>query len=164
MEPGVIRDTFSDHDAIYYQVRGQGRLTGFDFLNQRVFERTLEDPHVFHLYFSPDGQYALTTSPFDRSRLLDARTFQPLDPLDTLNFSSVGTEIWLDGSRSWFADGRVTDPRTRLGLTLPAFKSLLHRFRLRYRELLLDEVGQTVGTRSDVAEELRGLLQTLRDG
>ena len=52
---------------------------------------------------------------------------------------------------------------TELSLTLPAFKSLLHRFRQRYRELLLDEVGQTVGTRSDVAEELRGLLQALRE-
>lgn len=56
----------------------------------------------------------------------------------------------------------LADAATQLGLTLPAFKSLLHRFRQRYRELLLDEVGQTVGTRSDVAEELRGLLQALR--
>lgn len=57
----------------------------------------------------------------------------------------------------------LAEAATRLGLTLPAFKSLLHRFRQRYRELLLDEVGQTVGTRSDVAEELRGLLQVLRE-
>ncbi len=56
----------------------------------------------------------------------------------------------------------LADAAAQLGLTLPAFKSLLHRFRQRYRELLLDEVGQTVGTRSDVAEELRGLLQALR--
>ncbi|MBX3732899.1 MAG: sigma-70 family RNA polymerase sigma factor [Verrucomicrobiae bacterium] len=56
----------------------------------------------------------------------------------------------------------LADAATQLGLGVPAFKSLLHRFRQRYRELLLDEVGQTVGTRSDVAEELRGLLQALR--
>ena len=56
----------------------------------------------------------------------------------------------------------LADAAAQLGLTLPAFKSLLHRFRQRYRELLLDEVGQTVGTRSNVAEELRGLLQALR--
>jgi RNA polymerase sigma-70 factor (ECF subfamily) len=49
-----------------------------------------------------------------------------------------------------------------LGLSLPAFKSLLHRFRQRYRELLLDEVAQTVGVGSSVAEELRGLLDALR--
>lgn len=56
----------------------------------------------------------------------------------------------------------LAEAAAQLGLTLPAFKSLLHRFRQRYRELLMDEVGQTVGTRSDVAEELRGLLQALR--
>ncbi len=58
----------------------------------------------------------------------------------------------------------LADAAARLGLALPAFKSLLHRFRQRYRELLLDEVGQTVGTHGDVAEELRGLLQALRGG
>lgn len=58
----------------------------------------------------------------------------------------------------------LSDAATQLGLGVPAFKSLLHRFRQRYRELLLDEVGQTVGARSDVAEELRGLLEALRGG
>jgi len=51
----------------------------------------------------------------------------------------------------------------RLGLTVPAFKSLLHRFRQRYRELLLDEVSQTVGSPGEVADELRGLQQSLRE-
>jgi RNA polymerase sigma-70 factor (ECF subfamily) len=50
----------------------------------------------------------------------------------------------------------------RLGLTMPAFKSLLHRFRQRYRELLEDEVSQTVGSHGDVDDELRGLLRALR--
>jgi RNA polymerase sigma-70 factor (ECF subfamily) len=52
----------------------------------------------------------------------------------------------------------------QLNLSVPAFKSLLHRFRQRYRELLLDEVSQTVGTASDATEELRGLLHALRSG
>ncbi len=56
----------------------------------------------------------------------------------------------------------LSDAAAQLNLALPAFKSLLHRFRQRYRELLMDEVSQTVGTRSDIAEELRGLLQALR--
>lgn len=56
----------------------------------------------------------------------------------------------------------LAEAATQLGLNLPAFKSLLHRFRQRYRELLLDEVGQTVGTHGDVADELRGLLDVLR--
>lgn len=58
----------------------------------------------------------------------------------------------------------LADAAAELGMTLPAFKSLLHRFRHRYRELLLDEVSQTVGNPSEVADELRSLLQSLRGG
>lgn len=49
-----------------------------------------------------------------------------------------------------------------LRLSLPAFKSVLHRFRQRYRELLIDEVRQTVGSQAEVAEELRSLLGALQ--
>lgn len=56
----------------------------------------------------------------------------------------------------------LAEAATQLNLSLAAFKSLLHRFRQRYRELLLDEVGQTVCSAGEVAEELRGLLQALR--
>jgi RNA polymerase sigma factor (sigma-70 family) len=75
-------------------------------------------------------------------------------------------DVRFDVLRPFLAAGdeppALADAAAQLGLTLPAFKSLLHRFRQRYRELLLDEVGQTVGTASDIAEELRGLLQALR--
>ncbi len=50
----------------------------------------------------------------------------------------------------------------QLGLSLAAFKSLLHRFRLRYRELLLDEVRQTVDSAEDVEEEMLGIIRALR--
>lgn len=56
----------------------------------------------------------------------------------------------------------LAEAAAQLNLTLAAFKSLLHRFRQRYRELLLEEVGQIVGSTGEVAEELRGLLQALR--
>jgi RNA polymerase sigma-70 factor (ECF subfamily) len=49
-----------------------------------------------------------------------------------------------------------------LALSLPAFKSLLHRFRQRYRELLLEEIGQTVASPAEIADELRGLVAALR--
>ena len=49
-----------------------------------------------------------------------------------------------------------------LGLSVPAFKSLLHRFRGRYRELLLDEIRQTVNSPDEVAEEMKGIIQALR--
>jgi len=50
----------------------------------------------------------------------------------------------------------------QLGLSLSAFKSQLHRLRGRYRELLQDEVAQTVGEDGDVAGEIRGLIDILR--
>lgn len=56
----------------------------------------------------------------------------------------------------------LADAAAQLNLTLSAFKSLLHRFRQRYRELLIEEVCQTVGTRGEVADEMRGLMQALR--
>ncbi len=56
----------------------------------------------------------------------------------------------------------LVEAAARVNLSLTAFKSQLHRLRQRYRELLLDEVGQTVGPSGDAAEELRGLLQALR--
>jgi RNA polymerase sigma-70 factor (ECF subfamily) len=56
----------------------------------------------------------------------------------------------------------LTETAAQLGLSLPAFKSLLYRFRQRYRELLLEEVRQTVPLNGDAAEELRGLLGDLR--
>jgi RNA polymerase sigma factor (sigma-70 family) len=57
---------------------------------------------------------------------------------------------------------RLQDAAGRLGLTVPAFKSLLHRFRQRYRALLLEEVGQTVDSLDDVQEEMRGIIRALR--
>jgi RNA polymerase sigma-70 factor (ECF subfamily) len=56
----------------------------------------------------------------------------------------------------------LAEAAAQLGLSLPAFKSVLHRFRQRYRELLLDEVRQTVGSAGEVADELRSLLAALR--
>jgi DNA-directed RNA polymerase specialized sigma24 family protein len=56
----------------------------------------------------------------------------------------------------------LAEAAMNLGLSVPAFKSLLHRFRQRYRELLFEEISQTVGGASDVTEELRGLLLALR--
>jgi RNA polymerase sigma-70 factor (ECF subfamily) len=49
----------------------------------------------------------------------------------------------------------------RLAMPENTFKSHLRRFRQRYRELLCEEVAQTVATPADVAEELRCLKAVL---
>jgi len=57
---------------------------------------------------------------------------------------------------------KLTSVAEQLGLSLSALKSLLHRFRERYRELLLDEIRQTVGDQGDTRDELRALMEALR--
>jgi RNA polymerase sigma factor (sigma-70 family) len=56
----------------------------------------------------------------------------------------------------------LLDAATQLGLNLAGFKSLLHRFRKRYRELLLEEIGQTVNSDADLEVEIRELMAALR--
>jgi RNA polymerase sigma-70 factor (ECF subfamily) len=51
----------------------------------------------------------------------------------------------------------------RLGMPVNTLKSHVHRYRQRYRELLCEEIGQTVATPADVADELRHLIAVVRD-
>ena len=50
----------------------------------------------------------------------------------------------------------------QLGMTKGAVKVAAHRLRGRYRELLRDEIAQTVADPSDVDDEIRDLFQALR--
>jgi RNA polymerase sigma-70 factor (ECF subfamily) len=49
----------------------------------------------------------------------------------------------------------------KLGLSLGAIKVAVHRLRQRYRQLLREEIANTVGTPSEVDEEMRYLLAVL---
>ena len=49
----------------------------------------------------------------------------------------------------------------RLGLSVPALKSAAFRMRKRYRELIREEVAETVTSTDDVEEELRHMLRVL---
>lgn len=87
--------------------------------------------------------------------------------LERLAAECAGRGDWrFDVLRPFLSAGEdppaLAEAAAQLNLGLAAFKSLLHRFRQRYRELLLDEVGQTVSSAGEAAEELRGLLQALR--
>ena len=50
----------------------------------------------------------------------------------------------------------------QLGLTESALKAAVHRLRLRYRELLREEIGRTLATPLEIQEELDGLMAALR--
>jgi RNA polymerase sigma factor (sigma-70 family) len=51
----------------------------------------------------------------------------------------------------------------RLGLSVPAVISAIHRMRSRFGALLVEEVSQTVNSREEVEPELRHLLSALGD-
>ena len=51
---------------------------------------------------------------------------------------------------------------TELGMSENAVKQAYHRFRQRYRELLHDEIAQTVAVPGDIEDELRHLIAVLR--
>lgn len=52
----------------------------------------------------------------------------------------------------------------RLGMPLNTLKSHVRRYRHRFRELLCDEVAQTVATPAEVADELRCLIAVVSGG
>ncbi len=52
----------------------------------------------------------------------------------------------------------------RLGVTVPALRSTVHRLREAYREAFLQEIAHTVSTPEDLGDEIRHLLAALNDG
>jgi DNA-directed RNA polymerase specialized sigma24 family protein len=67
-------------------------------------------------------------------------------------------QSFLTGDR---ADASLADAAARLGLSLPAIKSLIHRMRQRFRATILDEIRQTVATEEEVATEQQHLIAAL---
>jgi len=53
------------------------------------------------------------------------------------------------------------DAATRLGISVPAVQSLVHRLRQRYAELLREEIAHTVQRSEDIDNELRWVLTVL---
>ena len=51
---------------------------------------------------------------------------------------------------------------TELNMSENALKQAFHRFRLRYRQLLREEIAHTVATPSDIEDEVRHLIAALR--
>jgi RNA polymerase sigma-70 factor (ECF subfamily) len=54
-----------------------------------------------------------------------------------------------------------TEAAARLGMTVPAVTSAIHRLRARFREVFQDEIAETLETRAGVEEEIRQLLAAL---
>ncbi len=72
-------------------------------------------------------------------------------------FAQLRDYLWGEGRGAGYAEVAV-----RLGMTEGALKVTVHRLRQRYRELLRQEVAQTVATVHEVDEELRYLVAAIR--
>jgi len=59
-------------------------------------------------------------------------------------------------------DAAHADAATRLGMEPGAVRVAVHLLRKRYRELLRDEIAQTLSDPAGVDEEMRSLLEALR--
>ena len=83
-------------------------------------------------------------------------------------FRRRGKETVFDQLKSCLTGDRLDQPygklARQLGVTESAVKVSVHRLRQRYRELLRDEVRQTVGDTSTAEDELRHLMELLRGG
>lgn len=56
---------------------------------------------------------------------------------------------------------RYADLATRFHVSVPALKVTVHRWRRRYRDLLREEIAQTVADPGEVADEIRHLLRVM---
>jgi RNA polymerase sigma-70 factor (ECF subfamily) len=83
-------------------------------------------------------------------------------------FRSRGRETLFDQLKSCLTGERLDQPYADLarsiGVSESAVKVAVHRLRQRYRELLRDEIVQTLGDANAVEEELRHLMDALRCG
>lgn len=78
----------------------------------------------------------------------------------------AGRECFFEAVKGWLWGDRGTigyaELAGQLRLTEAAVKAAVHRLRLRFRELLREEIGRTVATPLEVQEELTGLMAALR--
>jgi RNA polymerase sigma-70 factor (ECF subfamily) len=98
-----------------------------------------------------DRQWALTLL----DRVLDRLKLEMMEAGKGAQFQSLKFVLTGGQGRSYADAGRD------IGMSEGAVKVAVHRLRQRYRDLIRDEVAQTVFSESEVDEELRTLLRAL---
>jgi RNA polymerase sigma factor (sigma-70 family) len=80
-------------------------------------------------------------------------------------FAAEGKQTVFDQLKPFLAAGRQAgghaEAAARLGMTEGAVKTAVHRLRRRYRQLLREEIAQTVADPEEIDEEIRYLLACL---
>jgi RNA polymerase sigma-70 factor (ECF subfamily) len=81
-------------------------------------------------------------------------------------YRAAGNEKLFDCLREFLSDEpsrrSQAEVATELGMTENAVKQAFHRLRQRYRQLLRDEIAQTVAVPGDVEDELRHFISVLQ--
>jgi RNA polymerase sigma factor (sigma-70 family) len=89
---------------------------------------------------------------------------QVLTRLET-EYRSAGNTILFDCLKEFLSDEErrsQAEAAAELGMTENALKQAFHRLRQRYRQLLRDEIAQTVAVPGDVEDELRHFISVLQ--
>jgi RNA polymerase sigma-70 factor (ECF subfamily) len=85
--------------------------------------------------------------------------------LDRLAAEYTGHVVRFDELQRFLVEPKgaaaFADVASRLGVTEPALKSVVHRMRRRYAELFRDEVAQTVADPAEVEAEIRHMVNML---
>ena len=81
-------------------------------------------------------------------------------------YESAGNSKLFDGLKEFLSDEpghrSQAEIATELGMTENAVKQAFHRLRQRYRQILHDEIAQTVAVPGDVEDELRHFISVLQ--
>ena len=80
-------------------------------------------------------------------------------------FAAEGKQAVFDGLKPFLTGGGAAagyaQVAAELGMTEGAVKVAVHRLRRRYRQLLRDEIAQTVASPEEIDDEIRYLLSCL---
>ena len=133
------------------QKRGSGKLISLDVASaESRFQIEPADAHTPETLY--DRTWALTLLSGTFNRLREEYVRNGKGPLfDELKFC-------LTGERSAIPYTELAD---RLKVPENTLKTMVHRLRKRYRELLREEVAQTVDSSEEIEEELRSLFRAL---
>ena len=112
----------------------------------------LADEHALAPDREFDRKWALTL--LDRTLAALAREHQAAGKSDRFD----ALKPWLTGDAENISQAEVA---ARLGLNEGAVKVAIHRLRRRFRQLIKEEIGQTVSDPAHVEQELQRLLQAL---
>jgi RNA polymerase sigma factor (sigma-70 family) len=107
---------------------------------------------------TPEQVFARTWAVTVLDRVLERLKADYIEPKRALLFSTLKSALTAEGTAESYAHIGKS-----LGMSEGAIKVAIHRMRLRYRELLYQEIAETVANPEDIELELKDLMCALRE-